>query len=137
VTLSTRKEDIDVRALCDLFEKGAFWARGRSTTDLQHMLHMSDPVVCAHLEDRLVGFARATGDGVYRAVIWDVVVHPQCQGQGIGRLMVESLLAHPSIKNVERVYLMTTFQQGFYEKLGFSKNASTTMVRLRKADRAG
>jgi GNAT superfamily N-acetyltransferase len=79
----------------------------------------------------LLGFARATGDAVYRAVIWDVVVDPAHQGQGIGRQLVETLIAHPLLNTVERVYLMTTFQQGFYEQLGFVKNASTTMVLTR------
>jgi len=29
---------------------------------------------------------------------------------------------------VERVYLMTTYKQSFYERIGFQPNASTTMV---------
>jgi len=131
IVLSTCKQDIDVTALRELFDAGAFWAQGRKETDLQHMLHMSEPVVSAHLDGTLVGFARATGDGVYRAVIWDVVVHPDWQGRSIGRQLVETLLAHPLLADVERVYLMTTFKQGFYEKLGFAKNNSTTMVLLR------
>jgi len=32
------------------------------------------------------------------------------------------------LRFVERVYLMTTYQQGFYEKIGFQTNNSTTMV---------
>lgn len=133
VILSTKKQDIPLDALHALFNEGAFWAQNRTASDLQHMLHMSDPVVSAHLGDRLVGFARATGDGVYRAVIWDVVVSPTLQGQGVGRRMVEELLNHPHMQYVERVYLMTTFKQGFYEKLGFTRNNSTTMVCLREA----
>jgi N-acetylglutamate synthase-like GNAT family acetyltransferase len=91
-------------------------------------LSHSHPVISAWDDDLLVGFARATSDGVYRATIWDVVVHPDYQGAGIGRQLVERILCDPAIANVERVYLMTTHQQSFYEKLGFTVNASTTMV---------
>jgi N-acetylglutamate synthase-like GNAT family acetyltransferase len=38
------------------------------------------------------------------------------------------VLAHSNLCNVERVYLMTTHQQQFYEHIGFEQNASTTLV---------
>jgi N-acetylglutamate synthase-like GNAT family acetyltransferase len=76
----------------------------------------------------LIGFARATSDGIYRATIWDVVIHPDYQGAGLGRKLVQTVLSHPKLYRVERVYLMTTQQQTFYEKIGFEANSSTTMV---------
>jgi N-acetylglutamate synthase-like GNAT family acetyltransferase len=79
----------------------------------------------------LVGFGRATSDGVYRAMLWDVIVHPRYQGKGIGRQLVGHLLAHPKLAEVEKVYLVTTDQKGFYERLGFSENGTTTMVLVR------
>ena len=88
----------------------------------------SDPVITAWDRDCLIGFARATSDGVYRAVIWDVVIHPEYQGAGLGRKLVQTVLSHPKLNRVERVYLMTTHQQKFYERIGFEPNASTTMV---------
>ena len=41
---------------------------------------------------------------------------------------METVLAHPAVNKVERVYLMTTHQQSFYERIGFSVNSTTTMV---------
>jgi hypothetical protein len=41
---------------------------------------------------------------------------------------VETVLAHPHVNRAERVYLMTTHQQSFYERIGFQTNATTTMV---------
>ena len=78
--------------------------------------------------DRLIGFSRATSDCVYRATIWDVIVHPEFQGSGIGRKLVETILTHPRVSRVERVYLMTTHKQRFYERIGFEVNTTTTMV---------
>lgn len=131
LTLSALKDDLLAVEIQNLFDAGAFWAQGRQIEDIERMVQLSNPVMSARIENHLVGFARATGDGVYRAVIWDVVVDPAYQGRGIGRHLVEALIAHPLLNTVERVYLMTTFKQGFYEKLGFVKNASTTMVLTR------
>lgn len=114
--------------LLALFRAGAFWAQDRTVEDLQTALDNSKPMVTARVGDRLMGFARATSDGVYRGTIWDVVVHPEVQGQGIGRRLVETLLSHPHLARVERVYLMTTYKEKFYERVGFQRNGSTTMV---------
>ncbi|WP_448572409.1 GNAT family N-acetyltransferase [Trichothermofontia sp.] len=119
---------IDLSQLQQLFNLAAFWARARSLSDLEIALAHSKPVVSMWDYDRLIGFARATSDGVYRATIWDVVVHPDYQGLGLGRKLVETVLSDPHICRVERVYLMTTYQQPFYERIGFQANASTTMV---------
>lgn len=111
-----------------LFNLTAFWARDRGLADLQIALENSSPVVTAWDGDALIGFARSTSDGIYRATIWDVVVHPDYQGAGIGRKLVQTIISHPQVSRVERVYLMTTNQQSFYEKIGFESNRTTTMV---------
>ncbi|MFM2429352.1 MAG: hypothetical protein RLZZ511_565 [Cyanobacteriota bacterium] len=128
VRFADRREDVDIRQLQALYEQAAFWARGRQPEDLAIAITNSYPVISAWDGDLMMGFARATSDGVYRATIWDVVVHPDYQGAGIGRKLVETILTHPQIARVERVYLMTTNQQRFYEKIGFEVNHSTTMV---------
>jgi ribosomal protein S18 acetylase RimI-like enzyme len=128
VRWADRREDVDLVQLQRLYELAAFWARDRTCEDLAIALSHSHPVISAWDGDLLVGFGRATSDGVYRATIWDVVVHPDYQGAGIGRKLVETMLSHPLLVRVERVYLMTTHQQSFYEKLGFAVNVSTTMV---------
>jgi ribosomal protein S18 acetylase RimI-like enzyme len=128
VRLRDRREDIDLVQLQALYEQAAFWARGRRCEDLAIAIAHSNPVITAWDGDLMMGFARATSDGVYRATIWDVVVHPDYQGAGIGRKLVQTILSHPQITRVERVYLMTTNQQHFYEKIGFEVNRTTTMV---------
>jgi ribosomal protein S18 acetylase RimI-like enzyme len=108
-----------LRQLQALFQDHSFWAGNRSLTDLRRMLRGSEAVVSAWQGRRLVGFGRATSDGIYRAVLWDVVVTSELQGQGLGRELVSSLLSLPPLHRAERVYLMTTNGRGFYEKLGF------------------
>jgi ribosomal protein S18 acetylase RimI-like enzyme len=122
------RDDIELDQLQELFDGAAFWARDRDPNDLAIALAHSNPVISAWDSDRLIGFARATSDGIYRATIWDVVVHPEYQGAGLGRKLVQTVLSHPHMVRVERVYLMTTNQQAFYKRIGFEENSTTTMV---------
>lgn len=120
--------ELDAQQVLELFKTAAFWARDRRLTDLEIAIAHSNPVVSAWQDTQLVGFARATSDGIYRATIWDVVVHPDHQSKGIGRKLVETVISHPHVNRVERIYLMTTFKEKFYERVGFRRNSSTTMV---------
>lgn len=119
---------LDLSQLQELFNLTAFWAKGRSLEDLSVAISNSDPVISVWDENKLIGFARATSDGIYRANIWDVVIHPDYRQLGLGTKLVEFILSHPRLSRVEKVYLMTTHQQHFYQKIGFCTNETTTMV---------
>ena len=92
------------------------------------MLAQTDLAITAWDEDTLVGFGRVLTDFVYRASIWDVIVHRSYQNQDIGKGMVNRILAHPSLKRVELFWLCTRRYQGFYASLGFSDKEQTGMV---------
>ena len=115
-----RRAPGQLKQLKQLLDAHSFWASGRSQRELSHMLAGSQAVVSAWQGSHLVGFGRATSDGVFRAVLWDVVVAGEHQGRGLGRRIVEALLQEPGLHGVERVYLMTTNSSGFYEQLGFT-----------------
>ena len=128
IQFCVEKSKVDFGQLQRLFTKTAFWAQERSIDDLEIAIANSNPVVTVWDKERLIGFARANSDGVYRAAIWDVVIDPDYQGLGLGRKLVETVIAHPLLSKVERVYLTTTHQQSFYERIGFKRNDTTTMV---------
>ena len=119
---------LPVRDLQRLLQEHTFWGKGRSITDLRLMLRGSAAVVSLWQKNELVGFGRASSDGIYRAVLWDVVVKDELQGHGNGRLIVEALLNHDAIKKTERIYLMTTNQQGFYEQIGFNQQTKQKLM---------
>ncbi len=123
-----RKSVVDLTQLQALFKLGAFWAAERKIEDLNIAIENSEPVISVWDSQKLIGFARATSDGIYRATIWDVVIDPQYRGAGLGRKLVQTVLSHPRMNRVERVYLTTTHQQSFYERIGFEVNSSSTMV---------
>jgi len=115
-----------------LFDRHAFWARGRSFAQLRRLLAGSDAVVSLWRGKRLVGFGRATSDGFSRAVLWDIVVAGDLQGHGLGRRVIEELLHTPPVVGVERVYLMTTKSAGFYRQLGFKDANPQQLMVLRR-----
>lgn len=123
-----RKSVVDLTQLQALFKLGAFWATERKIEDLNIAIENSEPVISVWDSQKLIGFARATSDGIYRATIWDVVIDPEYRGAGLGRKLVQTVLSHPRVNRVERVYLTTTHQQSFYERIGFEVNLSSTMV---------
>ena len=105
--------------LKQLFDEHAFWAKGRSMKRLKIMLAKSTVVITAWRGNNLIGFGRANSDYIFRSVLWDIVVANESQGKGIGSLLIETLINSPEIKDVEKIYLMTTHCSNFYENKGF------------------
>ncbi|KAL2904823.1 Serotonin N-acetyltransferase 2 chloroplastic [Bienertia sinuspersici] len=69
---------------------------------------------------RPVAFARATGDGVFNAIIWDVVVDPTFQGIGLGKAVMERMLEELLEKGITNIALYSEPRVlGFYRPLGF------------------
>lgn len=126
ITFSERK-DIEPAQLLRLYRQ-APWAQGRTLEDARTMLTHTDVVVSAWDGGKLVGFGRVLTDYVYRASIWDVIVDKAYQGQKIGTELVQRILHHPGLKNVELFWLCTRERQQFYEKFGFSSEEQTGMV---------
>ena len=119
--------DLDPEQLLALFEQ-ADWARGRSLHDTQRMLAKTDVLISAWDGAKLVGFGRALTDYIYRASIWDVIVDVSYQDQDIGKGLVQRILTHASLAQVELFWLCTRRYQGFYASLGFSDKEQTGMV---------
>ena len=113
-----------------LFDENTFWAKGRSLKKLKMMLSKSTVVITVWKENKLIGFGRANSDYIFRSVLWDIVVADENQGEGVGSLLVDTLINSAEIKDVEKIYLMTTHCSSFYERTGFqfSKNQKLLFV---------
>jgi N-acetylglutamate synthase-like GNAT family acetyltransferase len=70
------------------------------------------------IDGRPVGFG---GYEIYGSdmLLRSVVVLPERRGRGLGRLLVERVLAHAAEAGARRAYLLTTSAEGFFEKAGF------------------
>ena len=121
-----------LKQLKELLDEDTFWANGRSYKSLRTMLLNSTEIISIWEKECLIGFGRATSDKIFRAVLWDIVVKSEYKGVGIGKLIVENLINEKSIKNVERIYLMTTKKSKFYNKFGFKLEKNQELMILSK-----
>ena len=114
--------------LKDFLNKNAFWAKNRSLKDLKICLANSDLVVSIWIGNEIVGFGRALSDGIYRAVLWDIVISKNHQGKGYGKIIVNTLIKSKKLRNTKKIYLMTTHEKNFYLQLDFTKVDSQELL---------
>ena len=100
----------------------AWWAKGRSLSDTELCVRGSQ--LCFGLvdqEDQLVGFTRVLSDFIFKALIFDVIISPTLQGQGRGTYLMNAVLNHDKLKNVQHIelYCLPELQE-YYQRLGFS-----------------
>jgi amino-acid N-acetyltransferase len=74
--------------------------------------------VVAEVEGQLVGMGSLLIMWHDLAEIRSLVIDPQCQGQGVGRGIVEQLLVEAQTLELPRVFALTR-KPGFFLKLGF------------------
>lgn len=115
--------EAQIRDLVELYQT-AWWSHQRTQPDVERMLQHSDLIIAISdraADNRLVGFARVLTDYVYRGTIWDVLVAESHRGRGLGRMLIETVFAHPSLAVVESFSLVCLPDMvPFYEKFGFT-----------------
>ena len=122
------KPNNSLKKLQKLLENNTFWAKNRTINDLKKCLANSDVIVSLWVGNKIVGFGRALTDGIYRGVLWDIVIDQNYQGKGFGKLIVKSLLSSRKIKNTKKLYLMTTNKKFFYSQLDFKEVTSQNLL---------
>ena len=111
-----------------LLDNNTFWAKNRTINDLKKCLAKSDVVISIWVGNEIVGFGRALTDGIYRGVLWDIVIDQNHQGKGFGKLIVNNLLSSKEIKNTKKIYLMTTNKKLFYSQFDFKEVISQNLL---------
>ena len=77
-------------------------------------------ILGAYEGERLVGLARAVGDGSSILFLQDLLIRPEYQRRGIGRSLVEALLErYPQVYQVQLATDRTPKNLAFYRALGF------------------
>ena len=114
---------MSVESLQKLFIS-AGWSDGTETPDMLKNYNKpfinSTIVISAWDNEKLVGAVRVLSDKMFRSIIYDLLVLPEYQGNGIGKELVKRCIEHfPSsewlVQTTDKIY-------GYYEKLGFKIN---------------
>ncbi len=115
-------DDGQIDDLLELF-KATYWAPHRTRADVAQMIRNTDYNfgVVEESTGRVRAFARVLSDRVYRAVVYDVVVHPDFRGEGLARMVLEAIIGHPEIAEIEYLCLFCKPDViELYNKMGFT-----------------
>lgn len=97
-----------------------YWCHGTPASRLARAFEFATVVVVARDADEgVVGAARALSDRARRAMIFDVIVAPHARGRGIGAGMMQALLGHEALAEVDVIWLATRDAMGLYARFGF------------------
>ncbi len=115
--VSSRLEAVDFDAV-HLFLTNVYWSEGISRELLAKAISNSIPFSLWR-GDRQIGFARVVTDRATYAYLADVYVLPGHRRQGLGRFLMEVVMAHPDLQGLRRFELSTRDAHGLYAKVGF------------------
>jgi GNAT superfamily N-acetyltransferase len=114
--------DHEVDQLVELFQE-EWWTKGRTKADVVKTLASGGPVF-AFIDsdgDELVAFARAMTDGIYKAMIFDIIVKSTWRNTGLGGLLMETVMNDPALVNIkDRELYCLAEMVPFYQKWGFT-----------------
>ena len=99
------------------------WA-ARNPERVRIALERSDFLIAAQIDGKTIGMARIIQDGL-QALVMDVIVLPEHQGQGIGKTLMDYVMEYlydASHNGGLFVNLMCAVErEGFYEQFGFER----------------
>jgi GNAT superfamily N-acetyltransferase len=129
--ISTDPSRLDMSVVYDFLSR-SYWAktRPREYTD---EAFANSLVFGVYDGQRMVGMARVVTDYIIVAYLCDVFIHEDFRGRGLGKWLMESILAHPDLNHVRRWLLATDDAHGLYRQFGFEAltDVEKWMQRLR------
>jgi GNAT superfamily N-acetyltransferase len=110
----------------------AYWSPGVPREVVERAIGHSVVAGLYDADGRQVGFARAVTDRATFAWIADVFVLESERGNGLGRFVVEALLAHPALQGLRRVMLATADAHDLYRSYGFTDLEDPSRILVRQ-----
>ena len=121
---------VSAAELQDLF-RFTSWGRSRSVDLINKMLDGSSICFSVRCDGRLIAFCRILTDFVFRGTVWDIVVHPDFEGKGVGSRLISYALDHPAVRNVPVIVTYTSELAGFLARYGFEQRDGLLMLQRR------
>jgi ribosomal protein S18 acetylase RimI-like enzyme len=115
--------ETQISQLLELY-KNEFWSKNRTYEGVVKMLAASDVIIAlVDEEEQLIGFCRVLTDFVYRGVLYDVIVKPSYRKMGFGAKLLDEVVNHPQLKEVESIALFCLPEMlPFYQRWGFTND---------------
>jgi GNAT superfamily N-acetyltransferase len=112
-----------------------WWSQDRTLEETRRMLSGGSLVFgLAHPENgALLAFARVITDHVFKGLLFDVIVHPDHRGDGLGSALMRHIFSHPVLLGVKHLELYCLPERaGYYEALGFSADVLKDLILMRR-----
>lgn len=122
-------ERIDWQALSDLYRIAPLGEK--PARDLAVVFGNSRYVCFVYDGERLVGAGRALADGLDCSYLCDIAVHPEHQGSGLGKAIIERLKTL-SAGHRKIILYANPGKEGFYRKLGFLRMRTAMAIFLNR-----
>jgi N-acetylglutamate synthase-like GNAT family acetyltransferase len=96
----------------------SYWAKAIPRTLIEQMIRRS---LCFGVYHRgaQAGFARVISDYTTFGYLADVFILPEHRGQGLSKVLVATVMAHPELQGLRRWMLVTADAQSLYAPFGF------------------
>ena len=116
------------------FLERSYWSAGIPATLLLKALRNS---LCFAVLDgeRTIGFARMVTDCATFGYLADVFIIEAYRGQGMSKLLMDAIVAHPQLQGLRRTMLATSDAHGLYEQYGYARITDASML-MQKYDPA-
>ena len=117
--ISTDRDRIDRELVHRFLTEHSYWARWRTREQNDRII---DTCLCfgAYEDGRQIAHARVVTDTVVFGYLGDVFVVPGARGRGVGKALMDAVLAHPHVRDLSRLTLVTDDAHGLYEQYGFA-----------------
>jgi GNAT superfamily N-acetyltransferase len=118
IRISSDSNVMDVDAIHAYLTR-SYWAEGISRALVAKAV---DSSLCFGLfeGERQIGFARVITDRATFAYLSDVYVLEDYRCRGLGKWLMEAVVAHPELQGLRRFLLATRDAHGLYSKLAFT-----------------
>jgi GNAT superfamily N-acetyltransferase len=121
--ISTDKSQLQHEVIFDYLSNQSYWAKGRSMETIKKLIEHSFCFGVYDADHQQVGFARVVTDFAVFAWIMDVFILAFYKRNGLGKLLMHTILSHPDLKPVKKWGLGTKDAHGLYEQFGFRRLA--------------
>lgn len=118
--LSNDKTLLDVPMIHDFISNRSYWGKGRTIETVRTSITHSLCFGVYNQENKQVGFARVVTDYVVVAWLMDLFILEDFRGQGLSKLLMTAIMAHPDLQNLKRWGLGTADAHSLYQQFGFT-----------------
>lgn len=119
------QDNVDWTELSELYRRAPLG--DKRPADLETAFTNSRYKCFVYHSGKMIGVGRALADGIDCSYICDVAIHPEYQGKGLGKNIIQELIDR---SNGHKKIILYSYpgKEGFYNKLGFRRMCTAMAI---------